>query len=86
MELDIWHIWFVLAIGLFVIEIVISNYYAVCIGIGAVISGIIAFSGFGTDFQLISFGVVAILGIIILKPAFIKITGRKSYNNTKKFS
>lgn len=68
MELEIWHLWMLLSIGLFVVEIVTSTFSSLCFGIGSLCSGILAYANFSISFQLVAFITLSIVSLLILKP------------------
>ncbi|MDE5419323.1 NfeD family protein [Labilibaculum sp. DW002] len=77
MELELWHMWLLLTVGLFVIEIFISNFISICFGIGALLTGIIAYLNFSITEQIIVFAAFSFLSLFIIKP-FIK---KHSFSN-----
>ncbi len=68
MELELWHIWLLLAVGLFVIEIFTSTFVSACIGISSLATGIIAYLNFTIPVQLLVFTGLLALGLLIIKP------------------
>jgi membrane protein implicated in regulation of membrane protease activity len=68
MELELWHIWLLLAVGLFVIEIFISTFVSVCFGIASLVTGIVTYWGFIIPEQLLVFIGCSALGLLIIKP------------------
>ena len=68
MELELWHIWLLLAVGLFVIEIFTSTFVSICFGIASLITGIFAYLGFLIPEQLLILIVCSIISLLILKP------------------
>ena len=77
MELELWHMWLLLTVGLFVIEIFISNFISICFGIGALLTGMTAYLNFSITEQLLVFTACSFLSLFIIKP-FIK---KHSFNN-----
>ena len=80
MELELWHIWLLSAVGLFVLEIFISTFVSICFGIASLITGIIAYFGFIIPEQIITFLVCSIIGLLILKPYIKKHSISNKYN------
>jgi len=68
MEFEIWHIWLLAAIFLFMIEIFMTSFIAVCIGIGALVTGIGAYMGLDITQQLILFAVFTFLILFFVRP------------------
>ncbi|RUT78006.1 NfeD family protein [Ancylomarina longa] len=72
MEFNIWYLWFTISVSLFVLEIIISSYTAVCIGLGALVAGTLSFLGADIGYQVVSF--IGISGVFLF---FIKFYYRK---------
>lgn len=68
MELELWHIWLLLAVGLFVIEVFISTFASACIGIASLTTGIIAYLDFSIPLQLLVFIGCSAFGLLIISP------------------
>ena len=68
MEFEIWHIWLLAAVFLFMIEIFMTSFVAVCIGIGALVTGIGAYMGLDLMQQLILFAVFTFLILFFVRP------------------
>lgn len=71
MEFEIWHIWLLAAILLFMIEILMTNFVAVCIGVGALVTGVSAYMGLNLTQQLLLFASFTFLILFFIHP-FIK--------------
>ncbi len=71
MELEIWHMWLLLTIGLFVLEIFISNFISIGFGIGTLLTGITAYLNFSITEQFLVFTACSFFILFIIKP-FIK--------------
>lgn len=68
MELELWHIWLLSALGLFVIEIFTSTFVSICFGIASLITGIVAYFGIIIPEQIFIFLTCSIISLFILKP------------------
>lgn len=68
MEFEIWHIWLLAAIFLFMIEIFMTSFVAVCIGIGALVTGIGAYIGLDLTQQFLLFAVFTFLILFFVRP------------------
>ncbi|MDQ1772623.1 hypothetical protein GQR60_18840 [Labilibaculum sp. A4] len=86
MELELWHIWLLLAVGLFVIEIFISNFVSACYGIASLMTGIVAYLGFLIPEQLLVLITCSVICLLLLKPYITKHSISKRYqpNNDHK--
>lgn len=67
MELEVWHIWLLLSVGLFVAEIFTSSFFAACFGIGALLAGMVAYLSFDISVQLFVFLGFSLLFLLIIK-------------------
>jgi membrane protein implicated in regulation of membrane protease activity len=68
MELEIWHLWLLLTIGLFIIEVITSSFSSMCFGLGALCTGILAYSNYPTSVQLVVFLTISAISLLVLKP------------------
>ena len=83
MEFEIWHIWLLAAILLFMIEIFMTSFVAVCIGIGALVTGIGAYMGLNITQQLLVFAGFTFLILFFIRPFAKKfIFGSKGFVTT----
>ncbi|PKQ62758.1 hypothetical protein BZG02_11170 [Labilibaculum filiforme] len=85
MELELWHIWLLLAVGLFVIEIFISNFVSVCFGIASVLTGIVSYLRFEIPAQLLVFIASSLICLFLLKPYITKHSISQSYQPNKDY-
>lgn len=79
MELELWYMWLLLTVGLFVIEIFTSNFISICFGIGALITGAIAYLNFSITEQLLVFTTCSLLSLLIIKPFITKYSFSNQY-------
>jgi membrane protein implicated in regulation of membrane protease activity len=68
MEFEIWHIWLLAAILLFMIEIFVTSFVAVCIGIGALVTGIGTYMGLNITQQFLVFAGITFLILFFIRP------------------
>ncbi len=68
MEFEIWHIWLLVAVLLFMIEIFMTSFIAVCIGVGALVTGVGAYFGLSVTQQLFLFTGFTLLNLIFIRP------------------
>lgn len=68
MEFEIWHIWLLAAVLLFMIEIFMTSFIAVCVGGGALVTGVGAYFGLNVTQQLLLFAVFTLLNLIFIRP------------------
>jgi membrane protein implicated in regulation of membrane protease activity len=85
MEIETWHIWVIIAVFLFIIEILVLTFTAACFAIGCLIAGMCAYFDFGIKIQLIAFSVGTIASFFGVRPFMLKYgykNGRKVKTNT----
>ncbi len=68
MGFEIWHIWLLAAVLLFMIEIFMTSFIAVCIGIGALLTGVGAYLGLSNTHQLFLFSGFTMLNLLLFLP------------------
>jgi len=68
MEFEFWHIWLLVAVLLFMIEIFMTNFISVCIGAGALITGVGAYLGLNITQQLILFAGYTFMSLFFIHP------------------
>lgn len=78
MGIEFWHIWTIIAIIFFIIEVFTSGFLIACFGIGCVVAGVIAGFGFGLNIQIIGFSVGTLLSFLLIRPLMTKWLNRKS--------
>ena len=68
MGFEIWHIWLLVAVLLFMIEIFMTSFVAVCIGVGALATGVGAYFGLSVTQQLFLFAGFTLLSLFLIRP------------------
>ncbi|MGQ1911332.1 NfeD family protein [Marinifilum sp. RC60d5] len=68
MILEIWHLWLLLTISLFVVEIFISTFTCLCFGASALVTGLLAYWGFDFYIEIITFLTLSIIALLLVKP------------------
>lgn len=68
MELSLWHIWIIVGILLFIIEIFAPTFLAACVGIGCITAGIFSAIDCGIEIQLISFSFGTVIAFFGIRP------------------
>ncbi len=72
MNLEIWHIWIIISILLFIIEIFAPTFVAISLAIGCLASGVVAGFGFDIKIQLVAFSVGTLISFFGVRPFMIK--------------
>jgi membrane protein implicated in regulation of membrane protease activity len=78
MEFEIWHIWIIIAVILFILEIFTPAFLAVCLGIGCIFAGIFSAMDFGIKIQLLAFSIGTLISFFGVRPFILKYGHRKS--------
>lgn len=77
MDFEFWHLWVILAILLFIIEIFTPAFLMACFAIGALLAGVVSFFGFGLNIQIIAFSIGTLISFFGVRPLIIKYGHRK---------
>ncbi len=72
MEIEIWHIWIIIAIILFIVEIFTPSFLAACLAIGCIFAGIFSAIDFGIRIQLIAFSMGTLTSLLGVRPFILK--------------
>jgi len=78
--LSLWHIWVIIAVILFIVEIFFPTFFAACISLGCIAAGFSSYFGYGTKIQLICFSIATLIGFFGIRPFMLKYAHRKSDN------
>jgi membrane protein implicated in regulation of membrane protease activity len=78
MEIETWHIWIIIAILLFIVEIFAPTFIAACFAIGCLTAGIFSYFDYGIKIQLISFSIGTLITFFGVRPFMLKYAHRKS--------
>ena len=78
MELEIWHIWIIIAIILFIAEIFTPAFLAASLAIGCIFAGIVSSMDFGINIQLLAFSAGTLVSFFGIRPFILKVGHKKS--------
>ena len=78
MEIEIWHIWIIVALIFFIIEIFAPTFFAASIAIGCITAGIFSYIDFGLKMQLIAFSIGTLGSFFGVRPFMLKYAHRNS--------
>lgn len=78
MELEIWHIWIIIAVLLFIAEIFTPAFLAACLAIGCIFAGIASFFDFSLKIQLFAFSIGTLVSFFGVRPLILKYGHKKS--------
>lgn len=72
MGLEIWHVWIIVAIILFIAEIFTPGFLLACFGGGCLAAALVAFLDMEFIYQIMAFAIVTLLFFLGIRPFFIK--------------
>lgn len=78
MELEIWHIWIIAAVLLFIVEIFTPAFLAACLAIGCIFAGVFSSMDFGLKIQLLAFSIGTLVSFFGIRPFILKYGHKKS--------
>ena len=70
--LDVWKVWVIAAIVLFIAEIVIPGFLVACFGVGCLASAVVAAVDLGLKWQLLAFSIGTLVVYFTIRPLFLK--------------
>lgn len=81
--MDVWYVWIIVAIVLFIVEVLTQILWALCLGIGALAAMAAALAGVSTVWQVIIMAVVGILVYVIALPRFRNFHNKQSLHEAR---
>jgi inner membrane protein len=72
MSLDAWHVWFLIAIVLFIAEIFTPGFFLACLGIAAIVSGIVDLLGGSLVLQFLFYCITTLVVLVGMRPFFVR--------------
>jgi membrane protein implicated in regulation of membrane protease activity len=76
--IEIWQIWLIVAVVLFIVEIFSSTFVFLCFSLGCIISAIVAYFGLGAGIQFLGFSITTFISFFTVRPLILKYAYRKS--------
>jgi len=70
--MEIWHIWIIAAIALFIAEIFTPGFVLACFGIACLISGLVSFFDLGFKIQIVTFSISTLIVFFGIRPLVLK--------------
>jgi len=70
--MEIWHVWIIVSIALFIAEIFTPGFVLACFGIACLISGLVSFFELGFKIQIITFSVSTLIVFFGIRPLFLR--------------
>jgi membrane protein implicated in regulation of membrane protease activity len=78
MDIEVWHIWIIIAVLLFIVEIFTPTFLTACLAIGCIAAAISSYFDFGIKIQLLSFSMGTIIGFFGVRPFMLQYAHRNS--------
>lgn len=78
MEIEVWHIWIIVAVLLFIAEIFTPTFLMACLALGCIAAGISSYFDYGIKIQLFSFSIGTLIGFFGVRPFMLKYAYRKN--------
>ena len=78
-----WHVWLIVALVFFILEIFTTGIAVICFSFGAIGSCIASLLGANLTWQVIVFAIVTLLSFIFIRPMLIKLFYKKGKNEVK---
>jgi membrane protein implicated in regulation of membrane protease activity len=72
MNLEIWHIWIIIAMGFFIAEIFTPGFLLACFGIACLTTGLFSFFELGAKAQIITFSISTLVVFFGIRPFVLK--------------
>lgn len=78
MDIEIWHIWIIIAVLLFIVEIFTTGFLTAALALGCIAAGISSYFDYGIKIQLLSFSIGTLIGFFGVRPFMLNYAHRKS--------
>ncbi len=78
MEFEVWHIWLIASVLLFILEIILPSFVVFNFGIGALVAYLVAGLGGSPQWQVLFFSLATLMSFFLIRPALKKWAYRRS--------
>jgi membrane protein implicated in regulation of membrane protease activity len=78
--IQVWQIWLVVAVALFVIEIFTFTFVFACFSLGCIAAAVFSYFDMGIGYQALIFAVVTFACFFVVRPFMLKFAYRKAAN------
>ena len=78
MEFELWHIWLIIALILFIMEIFVPSFVLFNFGIGALVGSFAAGLNLSTEWQIILFSLGTIMSFFLIRPIMMRFAYKRS--------
>lgn len=78
MEFEFWHIWLLIALSAFMLEIFIPSFILFNFGVGALAGTLAAAIGLSVEWQIVLFSVGTLLSFVLIRPVMKKYAYKRS--------
>ena len=69
--MEMWHIWTIVAIVFFIVEIFTPGFYLACFGVACLVSGLVSYLGVGGKVQILAFSATTLVVFFKIRPLFL---------------
>lgn len=76
--MEVWHIWLIVALVFFIVEIFTQGFAVVCFSFGCIAGAICAAFNLEFLYQMIAFAVFTLIAFILIRPVILKFFFKKS--------
>lgn len=77
MDIEIWHIWIIIAVLLFIVEIFTTGFLTAALALGCIAAGISSYFDYGIKIQLLSFSIGTLIGFFWCATFYAQICSQK---------
>lgn len=78
MDFSVWHIWLIISVLLFIVEIFAPTFLSACLALGCLAAGISSYFDYGIKIQLLSFSIGTLISFFGVRPFMLKYAYKKS--------
>jgi membrane protein implicated in regulation of membrane protease activity len=78
MDIEIWHIWIIAAVILFIVEIFAPSFIFGSVAMGCFAAGVVSIFDFGIKIQLIAFAIGTLIAFFGIRPFVLKYLHKRS--------
>ena len=75
--MEIWHIWIIIGLIFFIVEMFTSGFASICLSIGCIGGAIAAAAGLEIMYQLLIFAVFSIIALLFARPLVKRLSAKK---------
>lgn len=80
--MELWQIWVIAALLLFILEIFTAGFAVACFSIGALAAAVAAALGATILWQVVIFAIGSLIALVVVRPIVIRLFGKKDHTPT----